>query len=142
MVTVFNFYRGDPIYFIILNISGLIYFTSTSFSYISTKFYELFNISESLFTIFYPKVEWFCSLVQSKSYWAFLFVITMLVIIGANPPSILRNPFKNDAAVFIHLPSSDEYVFKSCLYEECRLKKSWSSLYFSILIFLPNYTAS
>ena len=114
-ITAFNFSRGAPIYFIILIISELIYFTSTYFSYKSTKFYVLLSISESFLTIFSLRTEWFCSLVQSKSFWAFLFVITMLVIIGANPPSMLRKPFKKAAAVLMHLPSSEEYVFKSCL---------------------------
>lgn len=60
-------------------------------------------------------MEWFCSLVQSKSprlasvlLWAFLSKVTMLVMMGANSPSILRKPLRNAAAVFMHLPSSDE----------------------------------
>lgn len=41
--------------------------------------------------------------------------LTIDVMIGAKPPEMFKNPFKKAAAVFMHLPSSDEYVFKSCL---------------------------
>jgi len=33
---------------------------------------------------------------------------TIEVMIGARPPEIFRKPFKNAAAVLMHLPSSEE----------------------------------
>ncbi len=35
---------------------------------------------------------------------AFFVKLTIEVIIGANPPDIFKKPFKNAAAVLIHLP--------------------------------------
>lgn len=34
--------------------------------------------------------------------------VTMLLMIGANPPSKLSNPLRKAAAVLMHLPSSEE----------------------------------
>jgi len=34
--------------------------------------------------------------------------LTMLVIIGAKPPEMFKNPLRNAAAVFMQRPSSDE----------------------------------
>lgn len=34
--------------------------------------------------------------------------VTILLMIGANPPSKLSNPLRKAAAVLIHLPSSEE----------------------------------
>lgn len=47
--------------------------------------------------------------------------LIMEMMMGVRSPSKSRNPLRNAAAVFRHLPSSDDDVFKSCLYDEWRL---------------------
>ena len=45
---------------------------------------------------------------MKKILWAFFVKLTIDVIIGAKPPEMFKKPFKKAAAVFMHLPSSEE----------------------------------
>lgn len=86
--------------------------------------FRVHDLGQVLLNVFYYErmvllagaVQKFC--LKKSLLWAFFVKLTMLVIIGAKPPEMFKKPFRKAAAVFMHRPSSEEYVLRSCLYDE------------------------